>query len=146
MTSDTEYQFVMLKRALGRNGVVCRLRSDNGTVRVDVFWAPPRMQRNLRPFTSMQPLALLQDFTSNGFARVDDGALEDLAKTGILVASFASEAMEGASLARSIINRHGLGRSDRVVPWQSPRVAQPVAGRSSSPRHSEPKRAAGDGW
>lgn len=112
MTGDTEYQLVTLKRALGRNGVVCRLRTDNGTVRVDVFWSPPRMQRNLRPFTSMQPVALLQDFACNGFARVGDGALEDLAKAGILVASFASEAMEGAGLARSIISRHGLGRSD----------------------------------
>lgn len=96
MTGDTEYQLVTLKRALGRNGVVCRLRTDNGTVRVDVFWSPPRMQRNLRPFTSMQPVALLQDFACNGFARVGDGALEDLAKAGILVASFASERGPGA--------------------------------------------------
>lgn len=146
MTSDTEYQLVMLKRAVGRNGVVCRLHSDSGTVRVDVFWSPPRMQRKLRPFASLQPLSLLQDFTSNGFARVDDETLEDLAKTGILVVSFASEAKEGADLARSIINRHGLGRSDRVVAWKTRRAVQPSANRSLSPPASEPKRAAGDGW
>jgi hypothetical protein len=146
MTGDTEYQLVTLKRALGRNCVVCRLRSHNGAVRIDVFWSPPRMQRNLRPFASMQPLSLLADFTSNGFARVNDGALEHLGKAGILVASFASGAVEGAALARSIINRHGLGRSDRVVARKSRRAARPAAGRLSSPTRSEPKRAAGDGW
>jgi hypothetical protein len=123
MTSDTEHQLVTLKRGLGRNGVVCRLRSENGTVRVDVFWAPPRMQRNLRPFASMQPLSLLLDFTSNGFARVNDGALQDLAIAGILAASFTSEAKEAAGLARSIIKRHGLGRSDRAVARKSRRAA-----------------------
>jgi hypothetical protein len=146
MTGDTEYQLVTLKRALGRNGVACRLRSDNGAVRIDVFWSPPRMQRNLRPFASMQPLSLLADLTSNGFARVNDGALEHLAKTGILVASFVSEAVEGAILARSIINRHGLGRSDRAVARKSRRATQPAAGRLSLPTRGEPKRAAGDGW
>ncbi len=146
MASDAEYQLVTLKRALGRNGVVCRLRADQDSVRVDVFWSPPRVPRNLRPFMSTIPLALMQDLTRNGFACVNDGALEHLGKAGILVASFASDAPEAAALARSVINNHGLGRSDHVVAWQSRRAEEPSAGRLSSPTQSLPERAAGDGW
>ena len=116
---DAEYQIVTLKRALGRHGVVCRMRAARGGVRVDVFWVPPRVQRNMRPFMSAMPLALLQALTGKGFAPLDDVPIDGLFETGIVAASFASDAAEAAALARAVIASHGLANSDRVVAWAS---------------------------
>jgi hypothetical protein len=114
---DAEYQIVTLKRAVARHGVVCRMRSDRGRVRVDIFWRPPRIRRSMRPFTSAMPLALMRDLTGKGFAAVDDMPIDGLFKTGIVAASFASDATEAATLARGVIASHWLANSDRVVAW-----------------------------
>jgi hypothetical protein len=114
---DAEYQIVTLKRAVARHGVVCRMRSDRGSVRVDVFWRPPRVRRNMRPFMSAMPLALLRDLIGKGFAMVNDVPIDGLFQTGIVAASFASDATEAATVARAVIASHGLANSDRVVAW-----------------------------
>jgi len=115
--ADAAYQIVTLKRALGRHGVVCRMYAERGGVRVDIFWIPPRIKRNMRPFSSAMPLALLQDLAGKGFAPVDDVPIDGLLKTGIVAASFASNAAEAATLARAVIETHGLAQSDRLVAW-----------------------------
>jgi len=115
--ADAAYQIVTLKRALGRHGVVCRMRAERGSVRVDIFWIPPRIKRNMRPFSSAMPLALMQDLTGKGFAPVDDVPIDGLFKTGIVAASFASDGAEAATLARAVIETHGLAQSDRLVAW-----------------------------
>jgi hypothetical protein len=120
---DAEYQIVTLKRAVARHGVVCHVRSDRGRVRVDVFWRPPRVRRSMRPFTSAMPLALLRDLTGKGFTAVDDVPIDGLFKTGIVAASFASDATEAATLARGVIASHWLANSDRVVAWTPRGVA-----------------------
>lgn len=115
--ADADYQVVTLKRALGRHGVVCRMRSDRHGVRVDLFWIPPRIARHLRPFMSALPLTLMQDLAGKGFAPVDDAPIAGLFGSGIVWASFASGAVEAASAALSVIATHGLANSDRVVAW-----------------------------
>ncbi len=115
--ADAAYQIVTLKRALGRHGVVCRMGAERGGVRVDIFWIPPRIKRNMRPFSSAMPLALLQDLAGKGFAPVDDVPIDGLLKIGIVAASFASNAAEAATLARAVIETHGLAQSDRLVAW-----------------------------
>lgn len=115
--ADAAYQIVTLKRALGRHGVVCRMYAGRGGVRVDIFWIPPRIKRNMRPFSSAMPLALLQDLAGKGFAPVDDVPIDGLLKIGIVAASFASNAAEAATLARAVIETHGLAQSDRLVAW-----------------------------
>jgi|GEM_PF-3824428 len=115
--ADAAYQIVTLKRALGRHGVVCRMGAERGSVRVDIFWIPPRIKRNMRPFSSAMPLALMQDLAGKGFAPVDDVPIDGLFKTGIVAASFASNAAEAATLARAVIETHGLAQSDRLVAW-----------------------------
>lgn len=117
--ADVEYQIVTLKRAVARHGVVCRMRNDDGHVRVDVFWRPPRVRRNMRPFVSALPLALMTDLTGNGFTPLNEVPIEGLFKSGIVAASFASDAAEAAILACEVIENHGLGNSDRVVAWAS---------------------------
>ena len=114
---DAEYQIVTLKRALARHGVVCRMRGEDGSVRVDVFWLPPRIKRSMRPFTSAMPLALMKQLTGQGFAPVNEVPIDGLFKSGIVAASFASDATEAATLARAVIESHGLANSDRVVAW-----------------------------
>jgi hypothetical protein len=96
---------------------VCRLRSERGNVRVDVFWTPPRVKRHMRPFISAMPLALMSDLTGNGFAPIDDVPIDGLFKSGIVAASFASDVTGAAALARAVIASHGLAKSDRVVAW-----------------------------
>jgi hypothetical protein len=112
-----EYQLVTLKRALGRHGVVCRMRADRAGVRVDLFWRPPRVKRAMRPFLSAMPLALMKELTGKGFAPVNEVPIDGLFKNGIVAASFASNATEAAALARAIIDSHGLTNSDRIVAW-----------------------------
>jgi hypothetical protein len=112
-----EYQLVTLKRALDRHGVVCRMRADRDSVRVDLFWRPPRVKRNMRPFLSAVPLALMKDLTGKGFAPVNEVPIDGLFKNRIVAASFASSATEAATLARAIIESHGLTNSDRIVAW-----------------------------
>ncbi len=123
---EAAQQIVTLKRALGRHGVVCRLRTDNGAVRVDVFWRPPRIARHLRPFTSALPLPLMSDLAGNGFASTNDVPIKGLFEHGIIAASFVSDAREAVALALSVIERHGLAKSDRVVAWAPP-AARPKA-------------------
>jgi hypothetical protein len=126
IVSDAEYQIVTLKRAVARHGVVCRVRSERGRVRVDVFWRPPRVRHNMRPFMRTMPLELMKELTGRGFAGLDDVPIHGLFKSGIVAASFASDATEAAALARAVIERHGLADSDRVVAWAS-RGGQPGA-------------------
>jgi hypothetical protein len=121
--SDAEYQIVTLKRAVARHGVVCRVRSERSRVRVDVFWRPPRVGRNMRPFKSAMPLELMKELAGRGFAGMDDVPIHGLFKSGIVAASFASDATEAAALAREVIENHGLAGSDRVVAW-APRGAE----------------------
>jgi hypothetical protein len=129
---DAAYQIVTLKRAVARHGVVCRVRSDRGRVRVDVFWRPPRVRRSMRPFMSAMPLALIKELTGRGFAGLDDVPIDGLFKTGIVAASFASDATEAASLARAVIASHGLANSDRIVAWASPGGESRRRGRAKS--------------
>ncbi len=118
--ADVEYQIVTLKRAVARHGVVCRVCTDQGHVRVDLFWRPPRVRRNMRPFVSALPLALMTDLSGNGFAPLNEVPIDGLFKSGVVVASFASNAAEAATLACEVIENHGLADSDRVVAWASP--------------------------
>src|SRR5579859_1702291 len=115
--SDTLCQIVSLKCGRGRHCVVCRMRAGRWCVRADIFWLPPRIKRNMRPFSSAMPLALMQDLTGKGFAPVDDVPIDGLFKTGIVAASFASDGAEAATLARAVIETHGLAQSDRLVAW-----------------------------
>ncbi len=117
---DAAYQIITLKRAVARHGVVCRMRSERGRVRVDIFWRPPRVRRSMRPFMSAMPLALMRELTGKGFAGVDDVPIDGLFQTGIVAASFTSAATEAATLARAVIASHGLANSDRVVAWAPP--------------------------
>jgi hypothetical protein len=114
---DAEYQIVTLKRAVARHGVVCRTRTNRGSARVDVFWRPPRVKRNMRPFTSAMPLPLIRDLQRNGFTPVNGVPISGLFEHGIVAASFASDARDAAQLARAVLDSHGLAKSDRVVAW-----------------------------
>ena len=122
--AEPEHQIVTLKRALGRHGVVCRIRTDCGRVCVDVFWRPPRVAQHMRPFTSAMPLPLIGDLQRNGFASTDRVPINGLFKHGIIAASFASDAHAAAELARSVLDSHGLAKSDRVVAWAPPAAAR----------------------
>jgi hypothetical protein len=113
----TAYQIVTLKRALGRHGVVCRMRSDRGSVRVDLFWRPPRPAQHLRPFASAMPLPLIRDLHGKGFASIDEVPINGLFEHGIVAASFGSAAHDAAEVARAVLDSHGLANSDRVVAW-----------------------------
>jgi hypothetical protein len=115
--AEPEHQIVTLKRALGRHGVVCRMRTDRDRVCVDVFWRPPRVAQHMRPFTSATPLPLIGDLQRNGFASTDGVPIDGLFKHGIIAASFASGAHDAAELARSVLDSHGLAKSDRAVAW-----------------------------
>lgn len=114
---DAEYQIVTLKRAVARHGVVCRMRSDRGSARVDIFWRPPRIKPSMQPFMSAIPLALMEDLIGKGFAALEEVPIDGLFQTGIVAASFASDATEAATLARAVIANHRLAKSDRVVAW-----------------------------
>jgi hypothetical protein len=118
--ADAEYQIITLKRAVARHGVVCRMRSARGRVRVDMFWRPPRVRRNMRPFVRALPLLLMTDLTANGFAPLNEVPFDGLFKSGLVAASFASDAANAAELAREVIDSHGLANSDRIVAWASP--------------------------
>lgn len=115
--TDAEYQIITLNRAVARHGVVCRMRAARGRVRLDVFWRPPRVRRNMRPFVSALPMALMTDLTGNGFVPLNEIPVDGLFKSGIVAASFASDATGAAELAHTIIDSHGLANSDRVVAW-----------------------------
>src|ERR1700739_594336 len=117
--ADAEYQIVTLKRAVARHGVVCRMRTDRDSVRVDVFWRPPRVRRNMRPFVSALPLTLMTDLSGKNFAPLNEVPIDGLFKSGIVAASFASDASDAAELARAVIESHGLAHSDGLVAWTS---------------------------
>jgi hypothetical protein len=136
--ATAEYQIVTLKRALGRHGVVCRVRSERGGVRVDVFWMPPRVKRAMRPFVSAMPLTLMQDLVGHGFTSLDEVPIDGLFKTGIVAASFASTATEAAASARAVIESHGLANSDRLVAW----APTPAANGIRVNRHAADKMVA----
>jgi hypothetical protein len=130
---DATYQIVTLKRAVARHGVVCRMRTDRGSLRVELFWKPPRVRRAMRPFMSAMPLALIKDLAGKGFAPVNDVPIDGLFKSGIVAASFASDAHDAAELARSIIESHGLAKSDRVVAWAPSAGADRQRGQTKAP-------------
>jgi hypothetical protein len=115
--ADAAYQIITLKRAVARHGVVCRMRAARSGVRIDVFWRPPRVVRNMRRFVSALPLALMTDLTGSGFAPLNEVPFDGLFKTGIVAASFASDAADAAALAQAVIDNHGLADSDRIVAW-----------------------------
>jgi hypothetical protein len=114
--ADAEYQIVTVKRALGRHGVVCRMRAEGGSAPGDVSWRPPQVAHRLRPFARAIPLPI-RDRPGKGFAPIDGVPISGLFKGGIIAASFASDAAE---LGGSVLDRHGLARSDRVVAWAPP--------------------------
>lgn len=119
MNSNAKHQLVTLKRAVRLDGMVCRLRAENGTVRIDIYWKPPRYKRNLAPFIGAMPLALIIELGRAGFAAlgVEDLPIDDLSNTGILWASLLSNEAHAEQLARSILGSYGLANSDRAVAW-----------------------------
>jgi hypothetical protein len=119
MNSNAKHQLVTLKRAVRRDGMVCRLRAENGTVRIDIYWKPPRYKRNLAPFIGAMPLALIIELGRAGFASlgVEDLPIDDLSSTGILWASLLSSEARAEQLARSILGSYGLANSDQAVAW-----------------------------
>lgn len=106
---NAEYQIVTLERALRRHGVVCRTRSNRGSVRIDLLWKRPRVKRNMRPFGSAMPLALMRDLAGKGFAPVNDVPIDGLFKSGIVAAPFASDAPDAAALARAVDSQNPIG-------------------------------------
>ena len=126
MNSNAKHQLITLKRAVRRDGMVCRLRTENGAVRIDIYWKPPRYKRNLAPFIGAMPLALIVELRRDGFASlgVEDLPIEDLSDTGILWASLLSNEARAERLARSILGSYGLADSDRAVAW-APRSGKP---------------------
>jgi hypothetical protein len=121
LTSRAKYQFVTLKRAVCRDGIICRLRNDIGTVRVDIYWKPPRYKRNLAGFVGAMPLALIMDLGRVGFASLgaESAPIDGLFATGILWASLVSSESDAEQLARSTLASYGLADSDRAVVWAS---------------------------
>jgi hypothetical protein len=119
MNSNAKHQLITLKRAVRRDGMVCRLRAENGAVRIDIYWKPPRYKRNLAPFIGAMPLALIVELRRDGFASlgVEDLPIDDLSNTGILWASLLSSEAHAERLARSILGSYGLANSDRAVAW-----------------------------
>ncbi len=138
MTSRAEHQLVTLKRAVRRDGIICRLRSDHGTVRVDIYWRPPRYKRNLARFIGAMPLALILDLRRAGFVSLgaDSVPLDGLSETGILWASLVSGEANEEQLARSIVASYGLANSDRAVAWTPRARRDAAAAKRLSPRES----------
>jgi hypothetical protein len=136
MNSSAKHQLVTLKRAVRRDGMVCRLRAENGMVRIDIYWKPPRYKRNLAPFIGAMPLALIMELGRAGFASlgVEDLPIDDLSSTGILWASLLSNEAYAEQLARSALASYGLANSDRAVAWApySRKAGSPAARHSSS--------------
>jgi hypothetical protein len=134
LTSRIEYQLITLKRAVRRDGMVCRPRIDNGTVRMDIYWKPPRYKRSLARFVGAMPLALIIDLRRVGFASLgaESVPIDGLAKTGILWASLVSGEAHAEQLGRSVLASYGLTNSDRTVVWasRSPKGARPAKGPS----------------
>jgi hypothetical protein len=116
-----EYQLVTLKRAVRRDGMICRLRIDDGAVRMDIYWKPPRYKRNLARFFGAMPLALIMDLGRVGFASLgaESVPVDGLFKAGILWASLVSSEGHAEQLARSILDSYGLANSDGTVAWAS---------------------------
>ena len=121
MTSRAEHQLVTLKRAVRRDGIICRLCIDNGTVRIDTYWKPPRYKRNLARFVGAMPLALIIDLRRVGFAPLgaESVPIDGLFKSGILWASLVSSEGHAEQLGRSILINYGLANSDQAVAWAS---------------------------
>jgi hypothetical protein len=121
LTSRAERQLVTLKRAVRRDGIICRLRIDDATVRVDIYWKPPRYRRNLARFVSAMPLALIIDLRRAGFASLgaESVPIAGLSEAGILWASLVSGEAHVEQLGRSILASYGLANSDRAVVWAS---------------------------
>jgi len=121
LSSRAKHQFVTLKRAVRRDGIICRLRNDNGTARVDIYWKPPRYKRNLARFVGAMPLALIMDLRRVGFASLgaEGVPIDGLFETGILWASLVSAESDAEQLARSTLASYGLADSDRAVVWAS---------------------------
>lgn len=121
MTSRTEHQLVTLKRAVRRDGMICRLRIDNGAVRIDIYWKPPRYKRNLARFVGAMPLALIMDLRRVGFASLgaESVPIDGLFETGILWASLVGSDGHAKQLARSFLASYGLADTDRTVAWAS---------------------------
>jgi hypothetical protein len=122
-----EYQLVTLKRAVRRDGMICRLRADDGAVRMDIYWKPPRYKRNLARFIGAMPLALIMDLGRGGFASLgaESVPVDGLSKAGILWASLVSSEGHAEQLARSILASYGLANSDGTVAWAS-RAPKPI--------------------
>jgi hypothetical protein len=119
MNSNAKHQLVTLKRAVRRDGMICRLRAENGMVRIDIYWKPPRYKRNLAPFIGAMPLALIIELGRAGFASlgVEDLPIDGLSSTGVLWASLLSNQARAEQSARSILGSYGLANSDRAVAW-----------------------------
>jgi hypothetical protein len=135
LNSRAKYQFVTLKRAVCRDGIICRLRNDNGTVRVDIYWKPPRYKRNLARFVGAMPLALIMDLGRVGFASLgaESAPIDGLFGTGILWASLVSSESDAQQLARSTLANYGLADSDRAVVWASRLPKGPPRAKRPSP-------------
>jgi hypothetical protein len=136
LTNKTEHQLVTLKRAIRRDGIICRLRSDDNAVRIDIYWKPPRYKRNLARFIGAMPLALIIDLRRAGFASLgaDGVPIEGLSETGILWASLVSGEAHDEQLARSIVAGYGLSDSDRAVAWTSRSPKSAPQAQATSPR------------
>lgn len=117
--NSSKHQLVTLKRAVRRDGMICRLRAENGAARVDIYWKPPRYKRNLAPFIGAMPLALIIELRRAGFASlgVEDLPIDGLSDTGILWASLLSNEADAEQPARSILGSYGLANSDLAVAW-----------------------------
>jgi hypothetical protein len=146
LTSRAEHQLVTLKRAVRRDGIICRLRSDDGTVRIDIYWKPPRYKRNLARFIGAMPLALILDLRRAGFVSLgaESVPIDRLSGTGILWASLVSgEVNDEEQLARSIVASYGLANSDRAVAWTPRPPTGAAEAQGLSPREGAPLSHAG---
>jgi hypothetical protein len=121
LTSRAERQLVTLKRAVRRDGIICRLRIDSAAARVDIYWKPPRYRRNLARFVGAMPLALIIDLRRAGFVSLgaESVPIAGLSEAGILWASLLSGEAHAEQLARSILASYALANSDRTVAWAS---------------------------
>jgi hypothetical protein len=139
MNSNAKHQLVTLKRAVRRDGMICRLRAENGTVRIDIYWKPPRYKRNLAPFIGAMPLALIIELRRSGFASlgVEDLPIDGLSNTGILWASLLGNQARAERLARTILGSYGLANSDRAVAW----APCPLKADGHATRHSSREAA-----
>ncbi len=134
MISSAERQLITLKRAVRRDGILCRLRIDNGTVRIDIYWKPPRYKRSLARFIGAMPLALIIDLRRAGFASLgaESVPVAGLSEAGILWASLVSSEAHAEQRGRSILAGYGLTDSDQAVAWtsRSPKSARQAKGPS----------------